>query len=195
MAKKMLIVFLSILEKMGKEVSKKISETRAKAKLVRAIEKEGLPDDIELTDKELKCLDDLGYDVDFDDEEEEEPEEDEDEDEEEDDDEDDEEEEEEKPSKKKKSSKKSDKKKKGKKKPEPKKVKGKKRIECICDALKKLSKKGKTAEDIAEVANKDFVKEGGNDNVKQTAHTIRVILPTLINFELVSVKKGKIFPC
>lgn len=70
----------------------------------------------------------------------------------------------------------------------------KKRIDYICDEVKNLSKEGASLEGIAKRANQKYVKNGGDDNKKQTHHHLRVVLPVLINFELVTEKDGKFYP-
>lgn len=74
------------------------------------------------------------------------------------------------------------------------KSKTKKRIDSICDAIKKIPKSGKTLKQIAEQANQDYMKAGGDDNAKQTLYQLRVVLPTLINFEIVSQEGDKLKP-
>lgn len=72
--------------------------------------------------------------------------------------------------------------------------KGKKRLDCLCDALRKLPKSGKTLEDVAANANDDYIKAGGDDNAKQSLHHLMVILPALVAFDIVKVEDGKVFP-
>lgn len=68
------------------------------------------------------------------------------------------------------------------------------RIDSLCNVLKNLPKKGTTAEDIAKTANEKYVSNGGDDNEKQSLHHLHVILPALINFQLVVKNEGKYFP-
>lgn len=65
MAKSKLSVVKGILKKLGIEFSSKISGTRAKAKLERAIEKEGIPEDVDLSKLEIKLLETMGYEIEF----------------------------------------------------------------------------------------------------------------------------------
>lgn len=72
--------------------------------------------------------------------------------------------------------------------------KSKKRIDCLCDALKGLPKSGKTAEEIAKAADAEYVKAGGESNVNQTVHHLAVILPVVRIFGHVTVDGDKIKP-
>jgi hypothetical protein len=64
MAKKEKVsVVVGILDKLELEHSEKISDSRAKAKLERAIEADGLPEDIELDKAEIEYLKGLGYEI------------------------------------------------------------------------------------------------------------------------------------
>ena len=83
---------------------------------------------------------------------------------------------------------------KGKAAPKAKATPKKKRMTCLCEALQKLPKKGKTFDEVATVANDAFAQAGGKDNHAQTLHTLKVVLPIVKHFEIVSVKKGHIFP-
>jgi hypothetical protein len=74
------------------------------------------------------------------------------------------------------------------------KTKSKKRIDCLTDALKKLPKAGHTLENIAKIANDEYVKSGGEDNLKQTLHHLQVVLPVAVNLGYVSVNDGKLIP-
>jgi len=69
-----------------------------------------------------------------------------------------------------------------------------KRIDCVCAMLKKLPDKGASIEQVAKLANQMYVKGGGDDNVKQTIHHLRVVMPTLQNFDIIKVEDGKLFP-
>ena len=70
----------------------------------------------------------------------------------------------------------------------------KKRIDCICDAICKLPKSGKSKNQIAKQADEAYVKAGGSTNVKQTLHHLQVILPALINFGIVKQDGDKLTP-
>jgi hypothetical protein len=70
----------------------------------------------------------------------------------------------------------------------------KKRINFICDVLKGLPKSGKTKDQIAKQANQAFVKAEGTDNEAQTLHHLNVILPAVIDLNVVVMKDDKILP-
>ena len=44
----------------------------------------------------------------------------------------------------------------------------------VVDAVAKAGKKGKSFEEIAELANSMYVKQGGSDNVKQSLHVVKI---------------------
>jgi len=44
----------------------------------------------------------------------------------------------------------------------------------VVDAVVKAGKKGKSFEEIAELANSMYVKQGGSDNVKQSLHVVKI---------------------
>lgn len=73
-------------------------------------------------------------------------------------------------------------------------AKSKKRIDCITDVLKKLPKTGRTLNDIAKAANEDYIKAGGDDNVKQTLHHLQVILPAVVNLGFATMNDDKLVP-
>jgi glucan-binding YG repeat protein len=72
---------------------------------------------------------------------------------------------------------------------------GKSRIVCICDAVKTIGAKGMTIKAVAEASNKLYIKEGGagKDNVKQSLHTFKVIMPVLVEFNLIKVDGENVF--
>lgn len=61
MAKEAKQIIIGILKKMGKEFTNKITEARAQKKLENAIESEGVPGDIVLTDEETDFLSSIGF--------------------------------------------------------------------------------------------------------------------------------------
>jgi len=82
----------------------------------------------------------------------------------------------------------------GKSKAKAKKTPSKKRVNFICEILKNLPKSGKSREQIAEQANKAYVKAEGSDNEKQTMHHLLVVLPVAIDFGVVTMKDGNVIP-
>lgn len=73
--------------------------------------------------------------------------------------------------------------------------KTKKRIDCICDVIKSLPKSGLTVDEASERANKDYIKAGGDDNLKQTVHHLRVILPAVLGLGCATMNDdGKLMP-
>ena len=139
MAKVSKKVVLGILGKLGVEYSDKINLGRAKKKLERAIEKEGI-EDIELSKAEIATLEAMGYELDADDEDED------------GDEEDSEEIEEEESTSRKSSEKKSSKSKKASaEKKEPKLEKGKRKNEIIEAITKCISKRAKTRKEIIDI--------------------------------------------
>lgn len=62
------------------------------------------------------------------------------------------------------------------------------RMSIICDVIKSLPKKGLSVDDAAQKVNEKYQDEcGGKDNYTQSRHTLKVILPVLVEFELVEV--------
>lgn len=79
--------------------------------------------------------------------------------------------------------------------PKAAKPQSKKRIDCICEAIKAIPKSGLTLNEVAEKANAEFIQNGGEDNVTQTLHHLRVICPVLATFKVVEKKEDKLFLC
>lgn len=72
---------------------------------------------------------------------------------------------------------------------------GKSRITCICDAVKALPKKGMDMKKLAEDADKRYQKESKSaENLKQSLHTFKVILPVLVEFGIITVDGENIIP-
>ena len=75
------------------------------------------------------------------------------------------------------------------------KVPTKTRMVMICDTIKNLPKKGLTIDKVAEQANESFQElYNGSDNEKQTKHTLKVIMPVLVAFGIVTVTGGVLIP-
>lgn len=73
----------------------------------------------------------------------------------------------------------------------PKAKKGKKRIDSICDQIRSLPRGGLTLGQVAEAANKDFMANGGEDNVKQTLHHLNVVLPVILHFKAATMSEDE----
>lgn len=67
------------------------------------------------------------------------------------------------------------------------------RTDCFCEAVLAIGKKGKTISDISEDIDAAYVKAGGDSNLKQTEHMVRVHLPVLVGVGFVEVKDKTIF--
>ena len=61
------------------------------------------------------------------------------------------------------------------------------RTDCFCTALLAIDKKGKSIDAIAEEIDKAYVKGGGESNLKQTLHMVKVYLPVLVGVEFAKV--------
>ena len=84
----------------------------------------------------------------------------------------------------------------GKKEPKEKKAKKtKSRMISLCDSIKSLPKKGMEIDAFVTEANEAFMKDcGGEGNERQTKHTLNVILPVLIEFNVVSIDGDVLTP-
>ncbi len=71
---------------------------------------------------------------------------------------------------------------------------GKKRVDCVCDVLKKLPSTGSTFEDVAQRADRMYKEAGGDSNIRQTRHLLQVILPVVLNLGFATVKEDKLIP-
>jgi DNA-binding transcriptional regulator YiaG len=69
------------------------------------------------------------------------------------------------------------------------------RMDCACDELKALrAKTGKTIDELAAQLNAAYVEAGGKDNLKQSLHLLRVILPAAENFGIVRREGDTVYP-
>ena len=68
------------------------------------------------------------------------------------------------------------------------------RMNCICDVIKKLPKKGWDMDDFVKKADEHSQKNGNEANEKQTKHALRVILPVLTEFGIVELNGDKLIP-
>jgi len=179
MAKPSKKVVLSILDKLGLEHSSKITLERAQKKVERAIEKDGIPEDVDMTAAEIKGLEQMGFeidtgadaeptDADLEDLEDDEP----------------------APTKKKKSSKKDSEKKEPKPKKEKKAKKSFDRITAACKVLQK--KKNHTFEEYVDAADQLYADNGGKLNPKEALPSCRRVLKVLQAYEMIAVKGEKI---
>lgn len=78
--------------------------------------------------------------------------------------------------------------------PKPAKKKKSTRTIIVCDVLRKLPQPT-TIEDAAKTVDTGFVKAGGNSNVKQTIHLIKVLLPAAVEWGIVEQVDGKLKTC
>lgn len=207
---------LAMMTKLGIEFTSKINVERATNKIVRHLESEGLPEDVELTADEIAFLKGMGFDIEIEgpeddddsveetdaddstsedtDDEDDSDEEDDDEDEEDEDDEDEDDEEESAPAPKK-SKKKAPAKKEKKPKPKKeKKPKRKARLDSICDVIRTIPEDGISIEDLATQANEDCIENGGGDNMEQSIYMFtRFVSKILTNYGIVRVEGDTVY--
>ena len=74
------------------------------------------------------------------------------------------------------------------------KKKGVTRAICICRAMQSVPSKGKTIDEVAAIADKEYVKAGGTSNVTQTVHHIKVFIPAGLECGIFTVEGDKVFP-
>ena len=174
-------VMLGLLDKMKLEYTSKISNERAQKKIARNLKKKGLPEG--MTKAEEWLVKELGFEIlesniipisAAKEKKTEEPKE-----------------EAPAPEVKKEKKKTTPKKEKP---PKAKKEAPARRVDFISETISDIPQKGIPIKDISVRANEAFVRAGGSDNLKQTLHQTRVLLPAAIVWGVVKMKDGLVVP-
>ena len=159
-------VVLGMLKKMGASFTSDISTERATKKLIRYVQKNGLPTDYNADEVEVMVALNLAE-VDP---------------------------EETKAPKKEKEPKEPKAKKEKAPKAKKEKKPSVHRVDFICKILSSIPASGLSVEDAAARANKAFGDAGGKANEAQTFHQTRVLLPAALAFGIIKLENDKVFP-